>query len=139
MRVITSVEAIHRRYGPVNEQFYVWLQVPRDIFNGGISLVTLAIFISSVFGTSMEGTILTVGVIVIIVTTLGGAGCGGRRFFVQMMVMMLAASVAAFLALHQPAIGGISGFLDKLPESHMSWTILARPTGGNLLDSGLLC
>ena len=95
MRVITGVDAIRRRYGRFNEQFYVWCQVPIGIFYGGLGLNTLCVFISSVFHTSLTGTIVVVGIIVIFVASSGGVWGVVAGDFVQMLIMLLVAAVTA--------------------------------------------
>ena len=42
MRVVTVVEAIRKRFGPVNEQVFTWIQVPLRLFYaGGVSAILL--------------------------------------------------------------------------------------------------
>jgi len=127
MRVITGVDAIRRRYGRFNEQFYVWCQVPIGIFYGGLGLNTLSVFISSVFHTSLTGTIVVVGIIVIFVASSGGVWAVVAGDFVQMLIMLLVAAVTAALTLARPEIGGLGGLLRQMPAEHFHWTMLARP------------
>jgi solute:Na+ symporter, SSS family len=126
-RVITSVEAIQRRYGNTTEQFYVWVQVPRDILNASISLMTLGVFISSVFGTPFVATLVVVGAIVLFVASVGGVWAVAAGDFVQLLLMLLVVAVAAWLTLGLPEIGGLSGLVAKMPEAHFDWTLLLRP------------
>jgi solute:Na+ symporter, SSS family len=127
MRVMTSVEAIRRRYGHTNEQFYLWLQLPSGLLASAIGLNTLGVFISAVFGTNLLATVIVVGVIVIFVASAGGVWAVVAGDFVQMLVMLLVASVAAFLALRQPEIGGFTGLFHQLPPSHFQWAAFSRP------------
>jgi SSS family solute:Na+ symporter len=127
MRVMTSVEAIRRRFGPTNEQFYVWLQLPAGLVAGAVGLNTLGVFISSVFGTNLLVTVIVVGVIVIFVASAGGVWAVVAGDFVQMLVMLLVVAVAAFLALQQPEIGGLGGLFHKLPSSHFDLSYLSQP------------
>src|SRR5688572_32238191 len=46
MRVVTVAEAIRKRFGPVNEQVFTWIQVPLRLLYAGIGLYTLAVFTS---------------------------------------------------------------------------------------------
>jgi SSS family solute:Na+ symporter len=127
MRVITSVEAIRRRYGAATEQFYVWIQVPFGIFHAGLGLNTVAVFISSVFGTNLVETLITVGAIIIFVAMIGGAWAVVSGDFVQMILMLLITSVVVVLCLRLPEVGGVSGLMTKLPPSHFEWTAVSRP------------
>ena len=127
MRVITSVHAIRRRYGPVNEQFYVWCQVPINLFYGGLVLNTLSVFLGAAFGTNLLATVITTGVIVLFVASAGGAWGVIAGDFVQMLVMQSVVLTTAFLTLHLPQIGGLGGLLHQLPASAFHWTMLVRP------------
>ncbi|MGC8552584.1 MAG: sodium:solute symporter family transporter [Phycisphaerae bacterium] len=127
MRVITPVHAIQRRYGPTTEQLYLWVQLPLGLFMGGLGLNTLAVFISSAFHTNFLATMVVVGVIVMLVSAAGGAWSVVAGDFVQMLIMFSVVLVAAFLALRQSAIGGLTGLLHKLPADKLNWTLLERP------------
>lgn len=93
-RCITPVDAIRRRYGPVNEQFFTWAQVPLGVIQAGIWLNGLAIFTSAVFGISIEWTITITGLIVMFISLTGGAWAVVASDYVQMLVIM-AISIAA--------------------------------------------
>ncbi len=127
MRVITGVDAVRRRFGRVNEQFYVWCQVPIGIFYAGLGLNTLGVFISSVFHASLPGTIVVIGVIVIFVASSGGVWAVVAGDFVQMLIMLLVVAITAALTLARPDVGGISGLIRQMPAQHFHWTMLARP------------
>ncbi|WP_424932413.1 sodium:solute symporter family transporter [Amaricoccus macauensis] len=87
-RCITPVDAIRRRYGPVNEQFFTWAQVPLGVIQAGIWLNGLAIFTSAVFGISIEWTIVITGLVVMFVSLTGGAWAVVASDYVQMLVIM---------------------------------------------------
>lgn len=87
-RCITPVDAIRRRYGPVNEQFFTWAQVPLGVIQAGIWLNGLAIFTSAVFGISIEWTIAITGLVVMFVSLTGGAWAVVASDYVQMLVIM---------------------------------------------------
>ena len=127
LRVVTYAEAIRARYGPANEQFYAWTQVPVSVVFGAIWLNAVAIFVSSVFGLGLTETILVVGMIVIANSVMGGAWAVVASDFVQMLVVVTITIVAAALALLHPKVGGVTGLLEQIPSSHMDWTELARP------------
>jgi len=128
MRVITSIDAVRRRYGAVTEQFYLWLQVPIAILTGGVALNTVAVFISSVFGTNPVVTLVVVGFIIIFVASCGGAWAVISGDFIQLLLLLLVTSVVSFLALRLPEVGGISGMLAKLPPHHLDWAWATRPS-----------
>ena len=128
MRVITSIDAVRRRYGSGTEQFYLWLQVPIAILTGGVALNTVAVFISSVFGTNPLVTLMVVGVIIIIVASCGGAWAVISGDFIQLLLLLFITSIVCFLALRLPEVGGLSGLLTKLPPHHLDWTWATRPS-----------
>jgi SSS family transporter len=126
MRVITPMQAVRERFGPANEQFFTWLQVPLGILYAGIWLNGLGIFLAAVFGFNLQTTIIVVGTVVMIMSVTGGSWAVVASDFMQVLILMPVSIVAAFLALNHPAIGGLGGFFDKLPKSHFDWTILER-------------
>jgi SSS family transporter len=124
MRIITTLEGIRQRWGKGSEQFFTWLQLPIGILYAGIALNGLGVILSSVFGISMHTTILLSGAVVIFMTTLGGAWAATVGDFVQMLVLMGVTVVTAWLALHE--VGGVSGFVAKLPENSFTWGSVDR-------------
>ncbi len=117
MRVITGNEAVRNRYGRVNEQVMTWLPMPFNILFGGISLYTIAQFMSCVFvselapfregafgalcaGMGLDGgmifLILILTTAIVIMTMLGGSWAATAGDFVQML-MLIAVSIAVLV------------------------------------------
>jgi len=71
-RVVTAIEVVRERFGKANEQFFTWMVVPFGVIHGGVWLYSLGIIISTVFGVSMEMTVLSVGITVLVISLLGG-------------------------------------------------------------------
>lgn len=139
MRVITGNEAVRHRFGRVNEQVMTWLPMPFNILFGGISLYTIAQFMSCVlvdelalfregfFGSICSGMGLDGGMVfliviltlaIVVMTMLGGSWAATAGDFVQML-MLVAVSVAVLvLVLYKGAVlfpdgtvrEGIGGF-----------------------------
>jgi SSS family transporter len=126
MRVITYVEAVQRRFGRFNQQLYVWMQVVMGLLMGSIAMNAIGVFIASVFGLSMELTILVVGVVVVFMSVAGGAWAVVASDFVQMLIIVGITMVAAFLTLRLPEVGGITGLIEQVPAAHFDWTQLRR-------------
>jgi len=126
LRVVTYVEAIRNRFGRLNEQVYVWIQIPLFLLNGSIFLNALGVFISSVFGIDLTLTILVVGTVVLGMAVAGGAWAVVASDFIQMLVVMAITIVAAYLALSHDEVGGISGLLERAPAAHFDWSELGR-------------
>jgi Na+/proline symporter len=126
MRVITSFEAIRQRWSQGNEQFFTWLQLPIGILTASISLNGLGVILSSVFNLDIRVTMIVAGLIVVFMATFGGAWAATAGDFMQMLVLMAVTAVTALLAVHH--VGGVSGFLSKLPEQSMVWGDTGRPS-----------
>lgn len=126
LRVVTYVEAVRLRYGPFTEQFYTWTKVPLLLFLSGVGLNAIGVFMAAVFNINMTLTLTVLGLVVTIVACAGGAWAVLASDFVQMMLVVTIAIVAAFLALSQPAVGGLTGLLAQIPHSYFHWSDLAR-------------
>ena len=127
MRLVSPIEAVRERFGPVNEQIFTWLQIPMSLVYASIWLNGLAVFAAAVFGFDMQQTIWVVGIVVIVLSVAGGswAICAGD--FVQLLILMAVSIVTAFMVLGHAEIGGISGLIEKVPSHHFNWTEVARP------------
>jgi len=124
-RVVTAIEVVRERFGKVNEQFFTWLVVPFGVIHGGVWLYGLGIIVSTVFGVSMEMTVLAVGITVLIISLIGGSWAVIASDFMQLMIMVPVAIILAFLSIKH--VGGFSGFFEKLPTSQYNWSELADP------------
>ncbi|MCU0791462.1 MAG: hypothetical protein MUE42_01105 [Opitutaceae bacterium] len=128
MRVVTPLEAVRLRFGPKSQQFYTWMRLPIMVIFGGLGLNAVGVFMSAVFGVDLVPTLIFLGVVVTTVSLLGGSFGVAASDFVQMLVVVTVAVVVSILALAQPAVGGLSGLFDKLPERHFDWSEFTRPS-----------
>ncbi len=122
LRVITWMEAVEARFGRPTQQFYTWVKIPILWLLGGVALYAVAVFMSSVFDVNLVATLVVCGVLVTLVSFFGGAWAVAANDFIQMFLVMAIAMVAAVLALHQPAVGGITGLIHRVPKSYFDWT-----------------
>lgn len=127
MRLVTPIESVRERFGPVNEQIFTWLQIPMSLVYAALWLNGLAIFASAVFGLDLTVTMWVVGVVVLVMSVAGGAWAVVAGSFVQMLILMAISIVTPILVLRHPDIGGLSGLIDKVPSSYFHWTESARP------------
>ena len=127
LRVITPVEAIHNRFGRFNEQFYTWIPVPIYIIFGGIGMYAIGIFMQAVFGLDLWVVIVGLGVVVTFMSVFGGAAAVVASDFMQFVTIIVISLVMLVRTLARPEIGGVSGFLDKIPAAHTDWTQIMRP------------
>lgn len=137
MRVITGNEAVRDRYGKVNEQIMTWLPMPFNVLFGGISLYTIAMFMScafvreldfvngSAFGALCEGLglnggmvfmILILSVVIVVMTMLGGSWAATAGDFVQMLILVAVSIAVAVLVLMRPEIGGVTGLVRQVAK-----------------------
>ena len=126
MRVITYVEAIHKRYGKANEQVFAWLPVPTQVLFGGIGLYAISVFMAGVFRVSMPGVIIAIGIVVTLMTLFGGSWAATAGDFVQMLVVMAATVTLSILVLSHEQVGGLTGLIEQLPRAHFRWTDFDR-------------
>lgn len=121
-RCITPVDAIRRRYGPVNEQFFTWAQVPLGVIQAGIWLNGLAIFTSAVFGISIEWTIVITGLVVMFVSLTGGAWAVVASDYVQMLVIMaISITACVFVTAEFGVVSVITQFPNDLFTNNMNY------------------
>ncbi len=127
MRIITPIEAVRKRFGRANEQFFTWLPVPFGIIFGGIGLYAIAIFMSVVFEVSIPTVVLTLGVVVTFMAATGGSWAVVASDFVQMLTILTITLVMAVLALVHPDVGGLSGFISQTPSELFNPVHFDRP------------
>ncbi|EKP0308888.1 Na+:solute symporter [Aeromonas veronii] len=114
MRVDTPTEAVERRFGKSNEQFFTWAIIPLSVLNGGVWLNGLAIFVGAVFGYDMNTTIWVTGISVLLISMLSGAWGVVASDFVQTLVLAVISVICAIVAL--VAVGGPSEIVSKFPS-----------------------
>ncbi|MEY3001050.1 MAG: hypothetical protein RL648_1264, partial [Verrucomicrobiota bacterium] len=117
LRVITPVQAVRQRYGKGNEQFFTWLSIPTNILYAGIWLNGLAVFLSAVFGFSLEWTILATGLVVVFYSTAGGSWAVVMSDFLQTLLLMMIAVMTAIFALS--AVGGPVELIERFPAKNI--------------------
>lgn len=131
MRVVTSIEAVFRRFGFGTEQFYTYMVLPMGLFWGGIGLNTVAVFMAAALGLNMQLTLVGLGVIVTVMSMAGGQWAVAASDFVQGLITLLIVAVVVYLTLNLPEIGGIGNLKNVLPEQHFQFALDAR--GGIVL------
>ncbi|WP_127957298.1 sodium:solute symporter family transporter [Serratia microhaemolytica] len=114
MRVDTPTEAVERRFGKTNEQFFTWAIIPLSVLNGGVWLNGLAIFVGAVFGYDMTTTIWVTGISVLLISMISGAWGVVASDFVQTLVVAVISVACAIVAL--VAVGGPSQIIEQFPS-----------------------
>ena len=130
MRVVTWMEAVRERFGPVSEQFYTWIKVPVELVKAAIGLMTIGVFMAAVFNTPINSVIVGLGITITVVAFAGGAFAVLASDFVQMLLVMTITLLAVILTLRQPEIGGLTNLLaqvDAAHPGHFQWWLAFRP------------
>jgi len=117
LRVITPIQAVRQRLGPVNEQFFTWVFIPTNIVYAGIWLNGLAVFLSAVFGFNLTTTIIATGLLVLFNSTIGGTWAVVSSDFMQTLILMLIAITTAIFALVD--VGGPMELIHRFPAESM--------------------
>jgi SSS family solute:Na+ symporter len=117
LRVITSIQAVRARFGPANEQFFMWLTLPLRIMYAGIWLYGLGVFFSAAFGMDVTRTILLAGGTVTVIALLGGSWAVVASDFIQVLILMPVTVVATVLAVSK--LGGADAFVHQLSATRL--------------------
>lgn len=126
MRVITSIEAVARRFGFGTEQFYVYMLLPMALFWGGVGINTIAVIVGAAFNIPTAVAILCLGITVTIMAMLGGQWAVAATDFVQTLLMFLTVAVVVYFSVNLPEIGGVGNLATTLPERHFDFSEFAR-------------
>ncbi len=113
MRVDTPTEAVKRRYGNGNEQFFTWVIIPLSVINAGVWLNGLGVFASAVFNADIITTIYVTGAAVLIISLLSGAWGVVASDFIQTLVVAVISVACAAVALY--FVGGPAEIVNKFP------------------------
>ena len=114
MRVDTPTEAIKRRFGSENEQFFSWALIVFSFINAGVWLNALGVFSSAVFDADMSVTIIATGLTVLFVSVLSGAWGVVASDFVQTLVVATISVACAIVALVM--VGGPVELVTNFPS-----------------------
>lgn len=119
LRVVTSIQAIRTRFGPVSEQVFTWLQLPFGLLQAGIWLNALGVFFAAVFGLDLSLTIVATGLVVLVIALIGGSWAVLASDFIQVLILMPVCLAVTVLALLK--VGGLSGFIAQAPVGHLDF------------------
>ncbi|MBN2582042.1 MAG: hypothetical protein JXL80_03170 [Planctomycetes bacterium] len=117
-RAVTPFDAIRLRFGPKIEQMVVWIGLPGSFIWSGMFLLTLATFVSTVFGFTLWQVILVVGVVLVFYSVMGGSWSVQITDNLQSFLLLPIVTVLAFLALKH--IGWIDGLFGAIKEQNLT-------------------
>lgn len=124
MRCVTAMDAVRKRFGAANEQFFTWINIPMGMLYAAIWLNGLAVFLAAAFGMPMHWVIIGTGAVTLLMSLLGGNWTSTASDFVQMLLLMPVTLVAAMLALMK--IGGVTAFFERTPSHFWHWGEVAN-------------
>ncbi|MEZ8022170.1 transporter [Vibrio sp. 10N.261.52.C11] len=115
MRVISPIQGIRKRFGPVSEQVVTWATVPSSVLQAALWLNALAIFASAVFNIPIETTIVAAGMVVLLMSLVGGSWAVVASDFIQMIIITVVTFIATIVAIYKS--GGVAPILEAgLPD-----------------------
>ena len=114
MRVDTPTQAIKRRFGDGNEQFFSWALIVFSFINAGVWLNALGVFASAVFEADITTTIILTGFAVLFVSVLSGAWGVVASDFVQTLIVAVVSIACAVVALID--VGGPVALVERFPS-----------------------
>lgn len=127
MRVVTSADAIRRRYGKFSAQVWVWSSVPIGIFYSGMALHIIAVFVAGILGLPILWTGVVLGTVIMLMSFSGGAWAVSVSNFLQAMVTFAVVGIVCVKVFLLPEVGGVSGFIAKLPPELYNFDSWSRP------------
>lgn len=118
MRATTAPDVIRSRYNKSTEQFYSWFTLPLGIIATGLTLYSLAIFSSAIFGFRVDYVIVVLGLIVLIYSVTGGSWAIMATDFIQCLIMFVMTLLLTVLCLYK--LGGFGGLLEQINTQGLS-------------------
>lgn len=113
-RALTAADAVRARFGDAAEQFGVVLGVLLNPLYSAVQLWALAVFVGTVYGFPVFGTIVVLGLVVLVYSITGGAWAVMATDVIQGVVLFGVTLLVAVLAL--VAVGGPAGFIAHFSE-----------------------
>ncbi len=125
LRVITGAEAIRRRFGKFNEQFFNWFGMTMAPFYPAVQLASLAMLLATVFQFEAVQVIWVVGIVVVVFTVIGGSWAVMASDFIQLLLVLIISFVVAAMCIIK--MGGIGPMIDSIPaERFQVWYSLGE-------------
>lgn len=118
MRVTTLPEAISLRFGEQTRNFYALYEVPVRILYAAMSLYSLGIFCSAIFGYNINYVIVGCGIVVIFYAATGGRWAVMATDFLQGLILLPLTVIIAWICLDK--IGGIGNLVQAIESEGLT-------------------
>jgi solute:Na+ symporter, SSS family len=128
----TAIEFVEKRYSPKTAKFFVWTGVPIRILDNANRLYVTAVLIEALFGIRLSVAIFSTAAISLLYSVGGGFMAVEITNALQAIVLLVIVTVVAMLGVS--AVGGVSGFMERVPEGY--WTLQAEDGDFNV---ALIC
>lgn len=130
--VSTAIEFVEKRYSPKTAKFFVWTGVPIRILDNANRLYVTAVLIEALFGMRLWVAILSTAAVSLLYSVGGGFMAVEITNALQAIVLFVIVTVVAVLG--YSAVGGVSGFMERVPDGY--WTLRAEDGDFNV---ALIC
>lgn len=131
LRALSINEVLERNYGTGSRIFGAVLTVIYTIALTVVQVVSMGEITAGIFNISLRWAMLLSGVVVVFYTFLGGMWSVTMTDIAQFVIKTLGIMILVpIFVLSNPRIGGISGFFEKIPQSH--WNLGAYGFSGTL-------
>lgn len=117
---LTAAEFVTKRLGSKVQQFYSYLILLISLMYTGAFLYPVAVIVNVSTGISIQSCIIALGVLIIIYTVVGGLWAVMITDVLQFIVLTAVVIIVVPLAFDK--VGGISAFMDNVPEGFFSIT-----------------
>ena len=112
MRVTTLPEAISLCFGEVTRNFYAFYEVPVRILYAAMSLYSLGIFCSAVFGYNINYVIVGCGIVTLFYSATGGRWAVMATDFLQGLILLPLTVIIAWICLDK--LGGVGNMIQMI-------------------------
>lgn len=116
----SPIDFIATRYTPAMCKSLAWLGLPMQLLDNAFKLLAIGTVVGVGMGFPLAGAIALSGAIIVLYTFLGGLKATLVCDFIQFFVILAVVFTLPFLCLER--VGGLSGFLDKVPPGFFSFT-----------------
>lgn len=131
LRALSINEVVERNYGPLARVFGAVLTIVYTISLTVVQVVSMGAIAAGLFTIPETAAMAVSGLVVVFYTFLGGMWSVTMTDIVQFVIKTLGVVILVpIFVLASPRIGGLSGFLDKVPETH--WDLGAYGWSGTL-------
>lgn len=120
--VLTAAEFVRKRLGDKVQKFYTYIILLLSLAYTGAFLYPVAKIVNVSTGWSIDACIIGLGLFILLYTVVGGLWAVIVTDVLQFVILTAAIFIVVYFALGE--IGGVEGFINKLPES--SWNITSE-------------